>query len=158
MNRTKASDARQRLRKTEKARAAWVERILGAGEMVAGSFVELGRKCGKPNCRCAHGEKHYGKFLSRSEGGKTRLVFVPQADEVEVSTKAERYRQLREARAELMKLASQAAEYADALAEALTEPYPPTERAEANKRSNKATADAQGGKNRPGGRGKHRTE
>jgi hypothetical protein len=99
-------------------------RALAADAMVAGSFVTLARKCGKPTCRCARGEKHEGKYLSRSEGGRTRLAYVPAGDEVDVATKAERYRRFRQARAALMKLADETAEAADVLQASLTEPYP----------------------------------
>lgn len=125
MDRLKASKARQQLRQTEGARAAHLERVLKANAMVEGSFVELGRKCGKPSCKCATGEKHYSKYLSRSVEGRTKLVYVPGRDEVELNRKAERYRRFRQARAELMKLAAHTAELADELQAALTEPYPP---------------------------------
>ena len=90
-----------------------MEELLDADGMVAGSFVTLARTCGKPTCRCARGEKHEGKYLSRSEGGRTRLAYVPAGDEVDVATKAERYRQFRQARAALMK-AVETAQAADA--------------------------------------------
>ena len=124
MDRVRASVARQRLQQAEAARKTHVQKLLGTGEMVEGAFVTLGRKCGKPTCRCATGEKHYSKFLSRSVDGRTRLVYVRSEDEVEVSRKAERYRVFRQARAELMKLAAETAELADEIHVALAEPYP----------------------------------
>ena len=123
MDRPKASKARQRLREVEQARAAYVEELVSADAMVEGSFVTLGRKCGKPGCRCETGEKHYSQYLSRSVNGRTEIIYVRRVDEVEVSEKAERYRRFRNARAELMKLAAQTAELADELQTALTEPY-----------------------------------
>jgi hypothetical protein len=124
MKRTKASEARRCLRQSERAREAHIEDLLRADAMISGSFVTLARTCGKPTCRCVRGEKHEGKYLSRNVGGKTRLIYVPAGDEVEVATKAERYRRFRQARAALMKLAAETAKVADALQEALTEPYP----------------------------------
>jgi hypothetical protein len=44
---------------------------------------------------------------------------------VDIARKAERYRQFRQARAELMKLSAQLAEAADELQAALNEAYPP---------------------------------
>jgi hypothetical protein len=39
-------------------------RGLGAlREMLPGSLVERGRKCGKPNCRCADGKQLHREFL-----------------------------------------------------------------------------------------------
>lgn len=44
--------------------------------MVHGSLVEMERTCGKPQCRCAKGEKHKAFYLSRRLEGKTRLEHV----------------------------------------------------------------------------------
>ena len=52
------------------------------------------------------------------------MTYVPSGDEVDVARRAESYRRLRQARAELMKLSSETAELADALQEALAEPFP----------------------------------
>lgn len=124
MKRRQASEARQRLRQAESARVTHVDELLGADAMIGGSFVTLARTCGKASCRCARGEKHQGKYLSRSDGGRTRLAYVPAGDEVDVASKAERYRRFRQARAALMKLAAQTAQAADVLQASLTEPYP----------------------------------
>lgn len=123
-DRTKASRARLRIRQVESARAAHVARLLGAQAMVSGSFIALDRACGKSTCRCATGRKHRSKYLSRSVGGRTQLVYVPAHDEVAIAAKAERYRRFREARATLMKLATETAKAADTLQVVLTEPYP----------------------------------
>jgi hypothetical protein len=125
MDRAKASRARLQLLRSEEARHAQIEQLLGVDVLVEGSFVSLGRRCGKPTCRCATGEKHYSKFLSRSEAGRTRLVYVPSGDELDIARKAELYRRFRHARAALMKLSAETAQWADALQEALTETYPP---------------------------------
>lgn len=133
-DRPTASRARQDLIATEQARAAFLQELLDANVMVEGSFITLGRKCGKPNCHCATGEKHLARYLSRKVKGRTKLIYVPAAFEVDVRLKAERYRRFRQARAELMKLAARTAELADALQEALTE-QPPTKTAKGKKRN-----------------------
>ena len=137
MRRRQASRVRQQLLETEEARRAHVEILVSSEVLIEGSFVTLGRKCGKPTCRCATGDKHFSKFLSRSEGGKTRLVYVPAGDEVEVARKAERYRRLRQARADLMKLSAKTAALTDALEQALTETYPAKEPTAVRKRGRK---------------------
>ena len=136
--RANASLVRQRIRQTEEARRTHVDVLVGSRTLIEGSFVTVGRRCGKPNCRCSTGDKHLGKYVSRSEGGKTRMIYVPAGDEVDVSVKTERYRKLREARAELVKLAAQTSALADELQEALTEPYPPPDRAPVQRRKGKA--------------------
>lgn len=127
----------------EQAREPHIRLLLALGALVEGSFVRLGRKCGKANCRCAAGELHEGHFLSRSQDGRSSLTYVRRADEGEVETKAGSYRQLRQARAELMKLAARTAEFIDELQQALAEPYPP-EGAEPRRRKKKTTTS--GGK------------
>ena len=124
MDRQRASKARQQLLEVEAGRGAQVEQLLKAGAMVEGAFVEVGRKCGKPTCRCVEGERHFGKYLSRSIDGRKKMTYVRGKDEVEIGAKAESYRRFRRARAELMKLAARAAELADELQRALTESYP----------------------------------
>ena len=129
MDRSRASRIRQLIRQTEEARGAHVDALVSTEALVEGSFVTVGRTCGKPGCRCAHGEKHFSKYLSRSVGGRTRLVYVPAGDEVRVQRMAQQYRQLRHARAELAKLAAKTSELADELQAALVEPYPDPEQA-----------------------------
>ena len=124
MKRKMASEARRRLRAAEAARAANVEQMLQAEAMVAGSFVKQGRTCGKPTCRCATGERHEARYLSRKIEGRTQMAYVSAGDEVDVATKAERYRRFRQARAALVKLAADTTHAADVLQAALTEPYP----------------------------------
>ena len=124
MDRRRASLMRQQIRLAEEARRAHVDVLVGSETLIEGSFVTLGRKCGKPTCRCATGEKHFSKFLSRSEAGRTRLLYVSSGDEVQVALKAERYRRLRQARAELMKLSAKTAALTDELQQSLAEPYP----------------------------------
>lgn len=138
VSRAKASRVRQELRQTEDARRAHVDLLVGTEALIVGALVTHGRRCGKPNCHCAAGEKHFSRALSRSEGGKTRHVHVPSGDEVDVAAKAERYRRFREARVELVKLSAQTSQLVDVLQEALAEPYPPPNRARGRRRKGKA--------------------
>lgn len=132
--RSRASHARRRIQQAEMARRTQVAELMRGKTMVVGSFVTLGRKCGKPSCHCTRGEKHLGKFLSRKLQGRAQLVYVRAGDEVDVARKAERYRRFRQARAELMKLAAATAQAADVLQVVLTEPYPKEARRRRNRR------------------------
>jgi len=52
-------------------------------EMLPGSFVERHRRCGKPNCRCAHGKLlHFQYQLSVLAKGELKTYNVP-ANQVE---------------------------------------------------------------------------
>jgi uncharacterized protein DUF6788 len=57
----------------------WIHALAHAAEqMLWGSLVAVYRKCGKPTCHCASGEKHGPVwYLSQHEGGRTRMRFVP---------------------------------------------------------------------------------
>lgn len=48
-------------------------------ESIRGSLVIMNRFCGKPNCRCQKGQKHKSVYLSQSQRGKTRMIYIPQA-------------------------------------------------------------------------------
>lgn len=106
-----------------------------------GSFVIVGKKCGKPTCRCTTGELHPTRYLSASEEGRTRMRYVPATDETKVREAAERYRSFREARAALAKLSDEVLAMADALQACLTEPYPPPKPGEKSRPTRGRSAD-----------------
>src|SRR3990172_12403553 len=79
--RPEASRLRQQLTRTEEQRDRHLSEIPETRlRLVRGSFVVLGKKCGKPNCRCATGETHSTSYLSISEEGRKRMVHVRVAD------------------------------------------------------------------------------
>lgn len=95
------------------------------GPLIRGSLGVRARVCGNPGCRCARGELHESKYLSASDGGRTRQVHVPAADEVTVAAGVARYRQFQHRRAHLAELARQQLELVDALGRSLLAAYPP---------------------------------
>ena len=72
--------------------------------MVKGSVYQMQRKCGKPNCRCAEGLPHSSMVLSWSEGGRTRLLSVPEKNLDVLRQQTEQYQRFRKARARLVQL------------------------------------------------------
>ncbi|MBD3271821.1 MAG: hypothetical protein GF384_04695 [Elusimicrobia bacterium] len=44
---------------------------------IAGSLVEIRKRCGNPRCRCTRGEKHRGYAITSKHKGKTRTQYVP---------------------------------------------------------------------------------
>jgi hypothetical protein len=125
--RPEASRLRQQLTRTEEQRDRHLAQILQTRlRMIRGSFVVLGKKCGKPNCRCATGETHPTSYLSISEEGRRRMVHVRVADVVGVREAADRYRRFREARAALAGLSADLLALVDALQECLVDAYPPS--------------------------------
>jgi Family of unknown function (DUF6788) len=69
--------------------------------MLKGTVYEQRRKCGKPTCGCARGELHSTMLLSRSEGGRTQLISIPEGYVKEWQVLTRRYQRFRRARARL---------------------------------------------------------
>jgi len=122
---TDASAARQTLRRIAEQLPKRVEAALGVrGEVMAASLSKTSKMCGKANCKCARGEKHEVYQLSWTENGRRRSTHIRRDELARVRAAVERYRRLRQSRAELIKLTSEAASLMDALVEALLIPPP----------------------------------
>jgi hypothetical protein len=65
----------------ERALRSKLHQLLCRAEGLAhGSLVEMKRRCGKPNCRCASDDafKHSSLYLSQTRNGKTRMIYIPK--------------------------------------------------------------------------------
>ena len=123
------SRLRQALRQSEDERRAHVEALLAErGPLVRGTYRLQGGRCGRPGCKCERGELHEKAMLYRRQDGTFRCTYVPLSDRERVQARTRRYRRVRKARAALNKLGQKSVALADALQEALTEPYPLAER------------------------------
>src|SRR5512144_2826150 len=61
--------------------------------LLRGSLVTMRRRCGKPGCRCAGGEQlHETPALSYSDGGRTRVLTLTEADVPAVAAALARHR------------------------------------------------------------------
>jgi hypothetical protein len=47
--------------------------------LILGSLVEMANTCGKPNCKCAKGEKHKSWCLAMRHKGKRKMIHIPRA-------------------------------------------------------------------------------
>ena len=128
MARSKGDDPaalRQLIGRTERQRTQQLEVLLSTRQRLArGSFVVLGKKCGKAGCACTRGALHPTRYLSASEQGRTRMVYISAQEAAGVKSAAERYQRFRRARAQLVKLSTRTVALADRLGRALTEPLP----------------------------------
>jgi len=102
------SRLRDELKTIVKRMAVLIEPFMGDHPLVKGTVYELKRRCGKPGCRCQKGHLHATMVLVASEGGRKKLRVIPKGSLVEVKIKAGRYRKVRVARAEFIKLARRA--------------------------------------------------
>jgi len=75
------------------------------------------RKCGKLNCRCAHGELHVSTVLSDRSGEKQRNFTLTGPDLVLFTERTEEYRKVRQARARFVKITRQILDLFDQLEE-----------------------------------------
>jgi len=124
-SRDNASAARKALRRLAQQLPQLLQKAMGVrGEVLAASLSKTSKVCGKPNCKCARGEKHVVYQLSWTENGRRRSAHIRAGELAKLQAAVNRYRQLRHARAELLKLSSEAAALIDALVEALSIPLP----------------------------------
>ena len=124
MDKDKASEARRGVRRGVKEVESLTERILKHREAVTpGKVTTILRKCGKPGCRCASGERHPTQLLYVTRGGALKRLYVPKKDLAGVRERSERYGALRKLRAELNKAFGQILTAVDTLEAALTERY-----------------------------------
>lgn len=66
---------RERVR-LERQRDGLIEQLRGLGNLMRGTVVEVGVKCGRPGCGCAQGEKHRKIHLSVNLRGRTRGCYL----------------------------------------------------------------------------------
>lgn len=80
-----------------------LERCFGREPLLPGSLYTLRRKCGKPNCRCTHGELHESTVLSYRGQGRPRNV-SPAPEQIDALRQmTDDYRRLRQARAQFVR-------------------------------------------------------
>lgn len=78
-------------------RQAIVRKTPRIGHVMKGSIVIVKRYCGKPNCRCRQGFKHRSLYVSRTDKGISRLVYIPKRSEEDVRRLIGNYRKLKSA-------------------------------------------------------------
>ena len=73
-------------------------------EILRGSIVMVKRYCGKANCRCLKGHKHCSLYISQSNNGEARLIYIPQRSEKEVRRLIGNYQALKSAMEEISRI------------------------------------------------------
>ena len=68
-----------------KRRDKALHELQNLGNLMRGSLVTTGVRCGAPNCECAKGHKHQKVHLSVNLKGRTRTAYVGEkrADQVQ---------------------------------------------------------------------------
>ena len=62
--------------------------------LIVGSLVEMANTCGKPNCKCATGEKHKSWCVSLRHKGKRKMLHIPRVCEEDVFEGVKAYQSL----------------------------------------------------------------
>ena len=75
-----------------------------AEEILRGSIVIVKRYCGKANCRCLKGYKHRSLYISQSNKGESRLIYIPQRSEKEVRRLIRNYQALKSVMEEISRI------------------------------------------------------
>jgi len=61
-------------------------------EMVNGNVIQIYRRCGKPGCKCATGEKHGpAQVLHFKEEGRSQMVYLPRGSVTECRRRRTQY-------------------------------------------------------------------
>ena len=92
---TQADIPRGKMSAAERETRSQLTRLLHQRGVIRGTLLVRQRKCGKDNCRCAHGTGHESLFLVISENGRTRQLFVPRDWESRVRRWVEDYHHAR---------------------------------------------------------------
>jgi hypothetical protein len=96
------SSLRSQLLKLQEQLPQLLEDCLAREPLLPGSLYNLRRKCGKPNCRCSHGELHESTVLSYRGQGRPRNISPPPEQLGSLRTMTHAYRRCRQARAQLV--------------------------------------------------------
>ena len=102
-----------------------LETLAHPGPMIAGSFYEMRKRCGRPGCRCTRGELH-GPFpvIAIARDGRRSTRSVPRERSAEVRRKAEAYRAFQRGRRRLQRAMGRLMEIVTEIREAHREDFP----------------------------------
>ena len=87
---------KHRTRQSEKERKARsrLHFLIRDKGLLRASMITHKTKCGKPNCRCARGEKHRSTVVEQHRRGKTRMRTVSAEQEQKAQQWIENFREV----------------------------------------------------------------
>ena len=85
--------SRTRFDARERAIRSRLAKLVHDRPVLRGTLTRRALTCGKPNCRCATGEKHEYLYLSCSRQGTVHQVYVPRRIEEQVQRWVANYRE-----------------------------------------------------------------
>ena len=72
-------------------------RLPRLNDVIRGSAVVMKRVCGKKNCRCLKGHKHWSLYISQYHKGGPRMSYIPRKNEKGVLRLVKNYQILKSA-------------------------------------------------------------
>ncbi len=70
--------------------------LINKPRILRANLVQMKRKCGNKNCRCAKGKLHKSWYLYQSKDGRPHMLYVPKELEKEVSEGVKKNKEIRE--------------------------------------------------------------
>ena len=99
------SKIRQRISQLGSARKILETKIMNTGSLVKASYYERFIVCGKPNCKCARGEKHGPvPWVTAGKGKGIVSTSVPAENVPQVKEMVQSYKDFRNAQKEIKKI------------------------------------------------------
>jgi len=86
---------RSSLSQKERSARSKAAQLIHDKPLIVGSLVEMANTCGKPNCKCARGDKHKSWYLAVRDQGKRKMVHIQRGWEDEVFEGVKTYKELR---------------------------------------------------------------
>jgi len=119
------SEARQEFGRLSRERRRLEQEVVGGlsrKKLIAGTPVEKYKACNKGNCKCTRGELHGPTYyVSRKEGGKTKMIYIRRGLWPKVEEKIKRYQRWRFIRARIVKINADLIYILDRMEKAVTD-------------------------------------
>ena len=96
--------ARAQMSPRERELRSRLAQLINSLGLVRGTLTVREKSCGKPTCHCARGEKHRAPYLTASEEGKLRQLFIPLEMEEKARGWVENYQRIKQLLEELSQL------------------------------------------------------
>ena len=85
----------------ERKRSVVIEKLISVRTMIRGSFSEIKRKCGKPNCWCRNGSGHPNTRITWNDSAQSKTKSISKNEIPWIKEATESYKGFRQLRHEI---------------------------------------------------------
>lgn len=83
----------------------YIQRLHKLDNMLRGSLTTIGTMCNRKDCECHRGKKHgTAYYLSKNEGGRTKMLYIPKEKVEAVKRGIESYREYKQLGKEICRI------------------------------------------------------